>query len=48
VGRDLPQEIQALKFKPLPGGTDVKLRSIFRAVPGAGVSEASMVVTVVR
>jgi hypothetical protein len=43
---DLPPSLRSLEAQELPKGTDARLSTIFRAIPGARVSEASMVITI--
>ena len=48
VAADLPPELRSLDPRPLPAGTDVRLPGAFRALRDAGVTEASLIITVER
>ncbi len=48
VTADLPAALQREEVSPLPPGTVSRLREIFRGIPGACVSEASLKITVNR
>jgi hypothetical protein len=46
--QELPQTWRTGDFTPLPAGLDFKLVGTFRNIPEIAVSEASLVVTVVK
>ena len=48
VAGDLPPALRSLDPRPLPAGMDTRLPDIFRALRDAGVSEASLIITVER
>jgi hypothetical protein len=48
VARDLPAELMSFEPRPLPEGMDTRLPGTFRAVRGAEMTEASLVITVER
>ncbi len=46
ISAELPAYLRGEGLEPLPPDSDATIASIFRAIPGAGLSEASLVITV--
>jgi hypothetical protein len=47
IAAELPADLRGGGLEPLPPGADASIVSLFRGIPDAGLSEASLVITVV-